>query len=127
MLVLTKGNTAEELIVTLNEKRTLSSGYYLFVFTHFTTKEVVNKIYNFAEDDSTYPTRYNNFPLNTQSVFGSATEGQWTYDVYEQASSGNTNTTGLTKVETGVMVLKPATAFAFETYEQPTTYETYGG
>lgn len=127
MIVLTKGNTAEELIVTLNEKRTLTSGYYLFVFTHFTTMEVVNKIFNFAEDDSNYPTRYNNFPINTQSVFGSATEGQWAYDVYEQASSSNTNTAGLTKVETGVMVLKPATEFAFEAYETATTFTTYGG
>lgn len=126
MIVLTKGNT-EELIITLNEKRTLTSGYYLFVFTHFTTREVVTKIYNFAEDESSYPTRFNNFPLVTNSLFGSASVGQWTYDVYEQASSSNTNTSGLTKVETGVMLLKPAADFAFEAYDEQITFTAYAG
>jgi hypothetical protein len=72
MIVLTKGETAQSLYVTLNEKRTLSSGYYLFVFTHTTTRDVVNKIYSFAQDESDYPERINVFPINTQSVFGSS-------------------------------------------------------
>lgn len=127
MIVLTKGNTAQRLIVTLNEKRTLSSGYYLFVFTHFTTGDIINKIYNFSEDNSSYQSRYNDFDINTQSLFGSSQVGQWRYDVYEQASSSNTNVTGLTKVESGVMVLNPADEFAYETYEQTTTFKQYAG
>lgn len=127
MIVLTKGRTAEDIIVTLNEKKTLSSGYYLFVFTNFTTKAVVNKIYSFLEDESDYPERYNSFPLNTSTVFSTAQTGQWSYDVYEQASSSNTDVTGLNKVETGVMVLKPATAFAFEEYSTTTTFKQYAG
>jgi len=39
MLLFTFGQT-EEMIVTLNEKRTLSSGYYLFVFKNVTTKDL---------------------------------------------------------------------------------------
>jgi len=87
----------------------------------------VNKIYNFAEDESSYPDRYNSFPLATDTLFGSASEGQWLYNVYEQASSSNTVVAGLTEVESGVMVLKPATAFAFDTYDEQTTFKQYAG
>lgn len=127
MIVLTKGQTAEEIIVTLNEKRTLTSGYYLFVFTNFTTKTVVNKIYNFTEDDSSYPDRFNDFEINTQSLFGTKDVGQWTYHVYEQASSTNTDVTGLTLVEQGVMVLNPAAEFTRDQYNEATTFKQYTG
>ena len=127
MIILTKGQTAQHLIVTLNEKRTLTSGYYLFVFTHFTTGDVINKIYNFTEDNSSYPDRYNDFDINTQSLFGAAQLGQWKYEVYEQASSSNTDVTGLTMVEKGVMTLKPVTEYAPEEYNEPTTIKQYAG
>ena len=127
MLTLTKGETTEQIVVTLNEKRTLTSGYYLFVFTNFTTREVINKIYNFTEDDSSYQSRYNEFDMPTQALFGAASEGQWVYQVYEQASASNTDVTGLNMVEQGVMVLNPATEFERETYNEPTTFKQYGG
>ena len=124
MLVLTKG-TSGNFIVTLNEKKTLTEGYYLFVFRHFTTAEIVNRIYNFLEDESSYPERYNSFPFTTE--FASSSVGQWIYEIYEQASSSNTDTDGLTLVEKGVMVLNPATAFSFENYNEPTTFKQYAG
>jgi hypothetical protein len=127
MLNLTLGQTDEELIVTLNEKRTLDSGYYLFTFTNQTTKTVVNKIYNFSEDESDYPTRFNQFPINTNVVFDEKPTGFWHYAVYEQASSSNTDVTGLTEVERGIMKLNPATEFAFEEYNPATTFKVYGG
>ena len=127
MLSLTKGNTSEYLVVTLNEKRTLDNGYYLFYFEHITTRETATKIYSFAEDESSYTDRYNKFTINTQSVFGSKSVGEWVYNVYEQASNSNTDPTGLTLVETGIMKLNPATEFAFETYDVATTYKAYNG
>lgn len=127
MIILTKGQSAENIIVTLNEKKTLSAGYYLFVFTNFTTKEVVSVIYSFLADDSSYPDRFNQFEIDTQTIFGSYDIGQWWYDVYEQASGVNTDISGLTKVECGVMKLNPATEFEFETYEAATSYEQYQG
>jgi hypothetical protein len=127
MIVLTKGETAQSLYVTLNEKRTLSSGYYLFVFTHTTTRDVVNKIYSFAQDESDYPERINVFPINTQSLFGSSPIGEWLYQVYEQASSTNTDVTGLTEVERGFMKLNPVTDFAFESYNETASYQVYEG
>lgn len=115
------------MIVTLNEKRTLDAGYYLFIFTHFTTKDIVNKIYNFTEDDSAYPDRYNSFEIATQTLFGSLDIGQWIYEVYEQASMSNTDPDGLTKVESGVMVLQPAAAFEREMYNKAASFKQYTG
>lgn len=112
MLKLTLGQTDEDLIVTLNEKRTLTSGYYLFYFQHVTTRQTVTKIYNFSEDESAYPDRYNSFPMNTSTTF-TGPVGHWTYSIYEQASSSNVDPAGLTEVENGILQLKPATPFAF--------------
>lgn len=127
MITLTKGQSTEQIIVTLNEKRTLAAGYYLFVFTHFTTRDVINKIYNFTEDDSNYQDRYNQFDFPTDALFGSQGTGQWWYQVYEQASSSNTDTAGLNMVENGVMVLNPAAEFEREMYNEPATFKQYGG
>lgn len=127
MILLRHGQTDQEIIVTLNEKRTLDAGYYLFVFTHVLTKNVVNKIYSFLDDDSDFQDRYNQFDINTSVVFTNQPAGQWSYDIYEQASSTNTNTTGLNLVETGIMKLLPQNPFEFEEYNEPTTFKTYAG
>lgn len=127
MIVLTKGQASQNMIVTLNEKRTLPSGFYLFVFTHFTTREAINIIYSFLADNSAYQDRFNSFSIATEAVFGTKDIGQWVYEVYEQASSTNTDTDGLTKVESGVMVLQPTTEFSRESYNQSTSFKQYAG
>lgn len=127
MLVLTKGQTAETIIVTLNEKRTLSTGYYLFYFEHITTGQTATKIFSFSEDESLYPDRYNKFTVNTSIVFLNKDSGEWTYKIYEQASGVNVDPAGLTLVEYGILKLNAATTFAFETYEAETTYKKYNG
>lgn len=127
MIILTKGQAPEVITVTLNEKRTLATGYYLFVFTHFTTKDVINKIYNFTDDNSSYQSRFNEFDMPTQALFGSQPIGQWLYHVYEQASSTNTNVAGLNMVEQGVMVLNPVTEFERGEYNGTTTFKQYNG
>lgn len=127
MILLQKGQASQEIIVTLNEKRTLDAGYFLFVFTHITTRNVVKKIYSFLDDDSDYQTRYNQFEIDTATEFADQPVGMWNYDVYEQESSINTNTTGLTLVENGIMKLQPATAFEFGQYDEQTSFKTYGG
>jgi hypothetical protein len=125
MLLLTLGETSQEIVVTLNEKRTLDDGFYLFVFTNVTTKDVVNKIYAFSEDMSDYQDRFNLFDIDTNSTFLNKPTGEWRYEVYEQSSGTNTDITGLTEVERGILQLKPATEFAFEQYDTPTTYKQY--
>jgi len=126
MLVLTEGQTAETITVTLNERRTLTSGYYLFYFEHITTRQTATKVYNFSEDDSSYPDRFNQFDINTSVVFADKPIGEWTYKVYESATS-TTSPTGLTQVEYGILKLNPATEFAFEKYNAATSYKAYEG
>lgn len=126
MLLFTFGQT-EEMIVTLNEKRTLSAGYYLFVFDNVTTGARVTKIFNFSEDESSYQDRYNQFPIVTSTLFAGQQTGHWRYFVYEQASSSNVDPTGLTEVENGILQLKPATEFAFVENSGATTFTQYAG
>lgn len=126
-MILLNFGQAGLITVTLNEKRTLDAGYYLFRFTHILTKNVVTKIYNFSEDISPSQERYNEFDITTDTVFSGQPIGQWIYKVYEQVSSTNTDEAGLTLVERGIMVLRPATDFEFESYNEPTTYKAYGG
>lgn len=114
------------MIVTLNEKKTIASPYYLFVFTNSSTKQTVTKIYSSADDLSPYPDRYNKFPIVVNSFFNNSDEGMWTYNVYEQAGAVNTNPTGLKEVESGIMRLKGA-AFEYKEYDQQQTFKQYNG
>ncbi|MBL0233142.1 MAG: hypothetical protein IPQ08_05715 [Chitinophagaceae bacterium] len=125
MLLLTIGED-KDLIVTLNEKRTLDNGYYLFVFENVTTRDIVTKIFSFSEDESDYPERFNSFPLSS-TVFQDENTGDWRYKVYEQSSSTNTDPTGLTEVERGIMKLRPATDFSFTEYTGTTSFKQYEG
>jgi hypothetical protein len=59
--------------------------------------------------------------IRDSTYFASQLEGQYTYEIYEQASTSNTNPSGLNKLETGIMWLSGTTL----TYNQFTTTDTY--
>jgi hypothetical protein len=120
MIHLTKGQT-NTIILTLTEKQLLINPNYLFVFTNRSTNNVIKFVVLNASDLSLFKDRYNEFSIVTNTNFSSALEGQYTYEVYEQASSSNTNITGLNKLETGIMWLSGSTI----TYNQYTTTDTY--
>ena len=120
MIHLTKGQT-NTIILTLTEKQLLINPNYLFVFTNRSSNNVIKFVVLNASDLSLYKDRYNEFSIVTNTNFSSALEGQYTYEVYEQASSSNTNITGLNKLETGIMWLSGSTM----TYNQYTTTDTY--
>lgn len=126
MIVYTIGQQSDTL-VTLNESTTLVNPYYLFVFTNVSTKVVYTQIVNSTSDTSDYPDRINIYSFNTITLFASAQAGQYSYEVYEQASSTNTNPTGLNLVECGKMLLNPATNLIQQGYEPTTTYKGYAG
>lgn len=126
MLLFTFGNT-ETVVLTLDEKKTLTSGYYLFIFDNVTTKSQVTKIFSFAEDESPYPVRYNQFTINVDTLFSGHNTGHWTYSIYEQSSYSNTDPSGLNEVENGIMQLKPASAFSFIENSGATTFKEYAG
>jgi len=120
MIHLTKGQT-NTIILTLTEKQLLINPNYLFVFTNRSSNNIIKFVVLNASDLSLYKDRYNEFSIVTNTNFSSALEGQYTYEVYEQASSSNTNITGLNKLETGIMWLSGSTM----TYNQYTTTDTY--
>jgi hypothetical protein len=123
MIHLTKGQT-QTVYFNASQNCVLSNPYFLFVFTNRITQEVVK----FVATNTSITLRYNKFSLVVNSQFATSEEGFWTYNVYEQVSSTNTNISGLNNVENGYMYLHPATAFTPSEYnEQPNTFVTYNG
>ena len=107
MLNLVKGVTST-IVVTLTEKQLLTAPNYLFVFTGRTTNTEVKFVLLNAADISQYKNRYNKFSISS-ALFTNAKIEQYTYNIYEQASTTNTDPTGLNLLETGIMVLSQST------------------
>lgn len=124
MLHLTKGQT-DNIVVTLTEKATLTSPNWLFIFKSRITNETVSFVILGSADLSNYIDRYNSFNIVVNSYFANKTSGEYTYTIYEQASTSNLNpllATGI--VEVGQMNLKDATDFSFTSYTNTTnTYK----
>lgn len=103
MIVITK-NSANTVVVTLEEKRTITSAYYLFKFAHDQSSSIS---YCIPTDTSAYTERYNKFTITDQAnpapLSGQVNlnTGFYHYYIYEQASSTNLDPTGLTLVEQG--------------------------
>jgi hypothetical protein len=99
----------------------LTNPNYLFVFTNRSSNSVVSFVKLNATDLSSYKDRFNEFSIVTNTNFKNALEGQYTYEIYEQASTSNLDITGLNKLETGIMWLSGCTL----SYNQYTTTDTY--
>ena len=124
MVTFNQADTDKELILTLTEKQTLTGTFFfLIVFTHLVTKQVVTKIYSQGDEESQYPTRYNQFALNVATTFLNKPTGWWEYKAYEQPGGTNTNPAlATTLLEVGKMYLKKTTAFEFDMQESATTF-----
>ena len=120
MIRFTKGQT-QNIILTLTEKQLLTNPNYLFVFTNRSANTEVKFVKLNATDLSLYKDRYNEFSIVTNTNFGSSLNGQYVYEIYEQASTSNTNPTGLNLLETGIMELV-GTPFEFTEYSTTDTY-----
>ena len=120
MIQLTKGQT-QNIILTLTEKQTLISPNYLFIFENRSTNTDVKFVKLNNTDISQYKERYNEFTIVVNSYFNTSLNGQYTYTVYEQASTTNTDPTGLNLLETGIMELE-GTTISFTEYETTSTF-----
>lgn len=120
MIQLTKGQT-QYVYLTLTEKQTISSPNYLFTFKNRSTNTEVKFVLLYAADVSLFKERYNKFSIKVDKYFSSKPRGQWTYSVYEQTSTSNTDETGLTLLESGIMWLNDAE----EIYTEYQTKDTY--
>jgi VCBS repeat-containing protein len=130
MVVITKGQ-ANTVTVTLKEKTTITNAYYLW---EFISKASGEKKYCIQPTDlSQYKDRYNQFIITEDStpnpIAGEvtlATTGEWSYNVYEQASASNLSPTGKTIVESG-LVKVIGTATTDTQYTRTVTTAVYGG
>ncbi len=120
MIQLTKGQT-QNIILTLTEKQTLTSPNYLFIFENRSTNTDVKFVKLNNTDISQYKERYNEFSIVVNSYFNTSLNGQYTYTVYEQASTSNLDPTGLNLLETGIMELE-GTTISFTEYETTSTF-----
>jgi len=91
------------------------------VFEQRSTNTEVKFVLTNAKDLSLHKDRYNKFLLNVNQYFLSKLNGQYTYYVYQQTSATNTTTTGLTLLESGIMMLKESE----EVYTEYSTTDTY--
>lgn len=126
MLELHSGQSGEKIIVTLTELAMLNAPNYLFVFEHVLTKQVAAFVVGADESDFTY--RYNQFDIDTATLFADKPIGEWHYRAYEQISDSNTNPSLSIQpaLEFGKMILYGETEFEFDMYNQPVTYKSYG-
>jgi hypothetical protein len=117
---LIKGQT-QNIILTLTEKQLLTSPNYLFVFENRSTNTEIKFVRLNNTDISAYKERYNEFTIVVNSFFNTALNGQYTYTIYEQTSTTNTNPTGLNLLESGIMELE-GTTISFTEYETTSTF-----
>lgn len=130
MLEFKQDDETADLILTLTENVSVDTPYYLFVFTHVVTKDVVVFLLGETDDASDYTDRYNWFTIAPVTLFAGFQPGVWDYQVFEQTDSANLDPalTGAV-LESGQLLLNRATAsaFAFDLYESPTSFKTYNG
>ena len=134
MLKVNKGAN-NEWIVTLKEKTTLTSPYYLVKVTSRTTK--VTKTFILASDSSAYPDRFNSFTVTESSseVLTSGTVefdtvGQWDYEIFEQLSASNLDPAKADNqlaIEKGVILVIGTEVTTYVKRSQGITYKGYGG
>ena len=121
MIQLTKGQT-NFIYLTLTEKQTISSPNYLFTFKNRSTNTEVKFVLLYAADVSLFKERYNKFSIKVDKYFSSKPRGQWTYNIYQQTSTSNTDVTGLTLLESGIMWLNDEEEI-FTEYQTKDTYK----
>lgn len=97
------------MFLTLQESVSITSPYFLFVFTSRAGEEVKAVIERTDTND-----RSDKFIIDVSTLFDGKDEGQWGYIVYEQGSDSNTDViqTGA-ELERGIVQLHPETAFAY--------------
>lgn len=120
MLELIKTDAVSNIVVTLE---LATKPYFIFKFVHVTTKETITFVA--GADLSLYPYRYNEFAIQTATLFGTKKEGEWHYIVYQS------NTADITvqddPLEYGKMFLISDSAPIFTPYQgTPTTFKSYG-
>ncbi len=127
-MVLTKSTNNTNVALTLYEKTTLSTVYYLFEFQNDQTKVKYYQIFTDVSVAGSARERANLFNIEVvNSGSGSnkiilGNTGLYHYTVYEQSSSSNLDPDGLTIVERGQMRLIDSETSQYTAHEIEITY-----
>lgn len=112
MNIITRG-TNSTVVFTLDERRTLTSPYFLVRMQSRSSRGV--KRFILASDSSTSVGRYNQFTITetagteilTSGTVTLSPDGFWEYKIYEQASASNLNEDlATTLLEEGLMFVR---------------------
>lgn len=104
MIIIPKSSTSSHLTFTLKDDSVLLNPNYLVVLE--SSRNVKHRfILLGANDISSNKNRYNTWLVNPSTLLSAASPGEYNYKVYEQASSSNTDETGLTLLEEGKLKL----------------------
>jgi hypothetical protein len=121
MLTLQKGQT-QQIIYTGTELAVLVNPYFLFVCTNNVTENVVK----FVATNTSTTARFDISTIVVNTYFTDEDAGLWSYQIFEQASSSNTNQTGLNMVEEGYLQLNDVADAADAAYDsQDNTFKTF--
>ncbi len=123
-------NTANTVVLTLNEKKTLDNPVFLFRFTSDSTR--ADKAF-IASDISTEKQRFNEFIVTedpTEDLLNATVDldppGLWKYEIWEQTSTTNLDYLLATNiVEVGIVRVIGAAQVLKKYTDQPTEYTVY--
>jgi hypothetical protein len=121
MITLTKGQT-HQIIYTGTELSVLVNPYFLFVCTNNVTENVVK----FVATNISTTERYDSSTIVVNNHFLNEDAGLWSYQIFEQANSNNTDQTGLNIVEEGYLQLNDVEDASDAVYDsQDNTFKTF--
>ena len=121
MINLTKGLT-QTIYFTGTEKATIANPFFLFVFIHRVTLDVVKLM----ATNQSITGRYDSFAFTVNNFFNLKEEGFYSYSIYQKVLVTDFTVAGVV-VEEGYMFLNPSTAFEPTKYEeQNNNFVTYG-
>lgn len=125
MLKLNIASDNDTIVVTFTELTTITNPWYLLVFKNISTNDEIVVLLNSYEDQSDYPDRYNQFTIDTASLF--TVDGQYLYTAYEAENGDSTHYAGLNMVEQGrADIIKQGEVFGTN-YEPVNNYKVYAG
>lgn len=124
MILLHQDATDEKLVVTLSELTTIPNANYLFVFEREVTGTRVVYLVTPSDDESDATFRYNQYAINTASVFSGKPVGRYVYRVYEQAGT-SLSEAGLDLIEQGICEVLAPEESIYTAYNTSVVYKTY--
>jgi hypothetical protein len=99
----------------------LVNPFFLFVCTNNVTENIVK----FVATNISTSARYDRSTIVVNNHFANEDAGLWSYQIFEQASSTNTNQTGLNMVEEGYLQLMQTVDPDVVYDGQVNTFKTY--